>query len=61
MSERPYTIRRKLRPAPNLQDLVAQYGRYDLIPPEAWAKFDADMAAWKEDLRAGNLEIPDDV
>ena len=47
--------RRKLRPAPNLQELVAQYGAYDLIPQEAWNQFDRAMKNWRADLRADNL------
>jgi hypothetical protein len=60
MSE-PYKWKpRKLRPAPNLQALVAKYGRYDLIPPAAWKQFDRDMEIWKADMRAGNLDVPDE-
>jgi hypothetical protein len=33
---------------PDLQELVAKYGRYDLITAEAWAQFDAEKAAWRE-------------
>ncbi len=40
---------------PNLQRLVIEFGGYDRILPEAWARFDADMAGWKERLRHGDL------
>jgi hypothetical protein len=33
-------------PPPDLQELVRQYGGYDRITPEAWAKWDRDNAAW---------------
>jgi hypothetical protein len=48
---------RVLRPSPNLQDLVARFGRYDLITPEAWARFDAEKRRWLEDVRHGRAEI----
>jgi hypothetical protein len=38
---------------PDLQSLVLAHGGYDRIPPDAWARFDADMARWKECLRLG--------
>ena len=34
-------------PAPDLQKLVRQYGGYNRITPEAWAKWDRDSAAWQ--------------
>ena len=37
--------------APNLQDLVARYGGYDKIPPEAWARWDAANAEWQQRRR----------
>src|SRR5262249_55762204 len=30
-------------PTPDLQELVAHYGSYDKIPPEAWAEYDKAM------------------
>jgi hypothetical protein len=37
--------------APDLQELVARFGGYDNITAEAWAQFDADMAAYLSWLR----------
>lgn len=48
---------RVLRPAPNLQDLVARHGGYDRIPSEAMAKFQADTRNWMEDVRMGRAEV----
>jgi hypothetical protein len=42
---------RVLTPPPLLKDLIAQYGGYDRITPKAWAKWDADQAAWQERQR----------
>ena len=39
---------RVLCPSPNLQDLVARFGGYDKITPEAWAQFDLEMKCWLE-------------
>jgi hypothetical protein len=39
-------------PAPDLQELVAHFGGYDKIPPEAWAAYDKTMAAWQLRRRA---------
>jgi hypothetical protein len=57
---------RKLIAPPDLQALVLAHavydetgkmiGGYDRITPEAWARFDADMAAWKDLVRLGNAE-----
>jgi hypothetical protein len=43
------------REPPSLQQLVLDHGTYDKITPEAWAAFDAAMAAWKEKLRYGEF------
>ena len=45
-------IDEKLVEAPDLQKLVAQYGRYDLIPAEAWAEFDRQNQEFQEARRA---------
>jgi hypothetical protein len=37
--------------APDLQALVAEHGGYHRIPPEAWAAYDAAMAAWQAQRR----------
>jgi hypothetical protein len=40
---------------PDLQELVAQYGRYDLIPPKAWEQFDREIEAWQRWVCRGGL------
>jgi hypothetical protein len=50
---------RVLCPSPNLQDLVARFGGYDKITPEAWAQFDLEMKCWLENVRLGRAEIVD--
>jgi hypothetical protein len=42
---------RKRDPPPDLQQLVERYGGYSRVPPEAWAKIDAAMAAWERRRR----------
>jgi hypothetical protein len=38
--------------APNLQALVEQFDGYHLIPPEAWAQYDAELGiAWQRLMR----------
>ena len=39
---------------PDLQALVARFGTYDRITPEAWAAFDAQRAEWHASVRAGD-------
>jgi hypothetical protein len=36
---------------PNLQELVAHFGRYDMITAEAWAEFDQAMADYQSARR----------
>ena len=48
---------RILRPAPDLQELVAKHGGYNKITAEAWAQYDRDLAIYRADMRAGRLEI----
>lgn len=38
-------------PAPDLQELVRQFGSYTQIPDTAWKKYDSDMANWKRRFR----------
>ncbi len=45
--------RMRERQPPDLQALVAAFGFYSAITPEAWAQFDGDLAAWKEKVRDG--------
>jgi hypothetical protein len=47
--------RLKQREPPSLQQLVLDHGTYDKITPEAWAAFDAAMAAWKTKVRFGEF------
>ena len=58
--QRSEALRKALREAeeavrrpPDLQKLVAAYGGYDKITPEAWARHDADMARWRASMRGG--------
>jgi hypothetical protein len=32
--------------APDLQELVARFGGYSKVPPEAWTEYDQAMAEW---------------
>ena len=50
--ERAYALERK---PPDLQALVAHWGGYDKIPPEASADFSARRDAWRQRLRAGEF------
>jgi hypothetical protein len=34
---------------PDLQELVARFGGYDLIPDDAWRDYDAAVARWRID------------
>jgi hypothetical protein len=47
---------------PDLQELVRRFGRYDQIPPEAWAAFDRRMAEFQQarraDLEAASAKHP---
>jgi len=38
-------------PAPDLQELVAHFGGYDKITPEAWAAYDRATAEWQQRRR----------
>ena len=37
---------------PDLQKLVAEFGGYDKITPEAWVEWDLANAEWREARRA---------
>jgi hypothetical protein len=41
-----------LPPPPDLQELVKRFNGYDKITPEAWAKYDRQLAATHEWLAA---------
>ena len=57
--------RQRLRAPPDLQALVMAHavydeagkmiGGWDHIPPDAWAKFNADMEEWKWKIRNGKF------
>jgi hypothetical protein len=38
-------------PPPSISDLIARFGRYASVPPEAWAKWDAEMEDWHQRRR----------
>jgi hypothetical protein len=40
-----------------LKDLIAAFGRYDLITPEAWAKWDRERDEWRQRYRADQCAI----
>jgi hypothetical protein len=44
-------------PPPDLQELVAKYGGYHLIPPEAWTRHDQEMADWNSRYRTWHVEV----
>ena len=48
---------RRLRPAPDLQELVKHHGGYHRITPAAWAAHDHAMKEYRASMRAGLLEI----
>jgi hypothetical protein len=43
---------------PSLEALVVKHDGYDNITPEAWARFEADMARWKDMVRDGGNPRP---
>ena len=47
-----------VNPEPSLQDLVAKFGGYDKITPQAWAEYDAMMDDWKRRYRLRNGMMP---
>jgi hypothetical protein len=40
-----------------LKDLIAEFGRYDLVTPEAWAKWDRQQEEWRQRCRADQCAI----
>jgi hypothetical protein len=40
---------------PDLQELVALFGGYDKITPEAWAEHDRAMVQWHHDRRVASV------
>lgn len=39
---------RVIRLPPDLSELIARYGRYDLIPPQAWEQWDRQQEEWRQ-------------
>ena len=56
MKSNPTPPRRTTLP-PQLADLLAEHGRWDLIPPEAWTAYDAQCAQWYAAHRANQTLI----
>lgn len=54
----PTIKKRVLVPAPDLQELVARFGGYNMITDQAWAEWDAHLAEYQRRLRLGQLEVP---
>jgi len=48
---------RRLKLPPNLDALIREHGGFAAIPAEAWAKFEAEVEAWKAALREDRLVI----
>jgi hypothetical protein len=42
----------KTNPPPDLQELIARFGGYNKIVPEAWAGWDAAVEAWQAACKA---------
>jgi hypothetical protein len=40
-----------------LKDLIAEFGRYNLITREAWAKWDREQDEWRQRYRADQCAI----
>jgi hypothetical protein len=40
-----------------LKDLIAEFGRYDLITSDAWSKWDREQDAWRPRYRADQCAI----
>jgi hypothetical protein len=44
-------LEKRGKAAPDLQRLIAAHDGYDRVTPEAWAKYDTDVAAWQQTRR----------
>lgn len=53
--------RKREMQAPDLHDLIKAFGLYSAITPEAWAKYDAEIARWQERVRNGDFYQPEYV
>lgn len=51
---------RRLRPPPDLQELVTLHGGYHRITPAAWAQHDHAVEEYRALMRAGLVELNDD-
>jgi hypothetical protein len=51
----------RANPAPDLQELVARFGGYSNITPEAWAAYDRALAEWEERRRIRHAAAPSAV
>jgi hypothetical protein len=53
----PAVVRRwrASRTGPDLQELIAAFGMYNKITPEAWAIWDAEIEEYRSRLRRGEL------
>lgn len=47
--------RATVTPPPDLQSLVKIYGSYDRITAEAWRKYDAELARWRNLIACGEV------
>ena len=50
-------LKAEMKPT-DLQELIAKYGTYSAITPEAWPDYDQKMAAWQARLRNGDFYYP---
>ena len=49
---------RRLRPPPDLHELVRKHGGFASVPDAEWKKYIRDVEAWKAALRNDRLVIP---
>jgi len=47
------------REGPDLQKLVAAFGGYDKITPEAWTRFEKQRQWWLDYVRSGDRALED--
>lgn len=47
--------RATVTPPPDLQSLVEQFGGYDRITAEAWRKYNAELARWRNLVACGEV------
>ena len=44
---------------PKLQDLIAEYGGFDMVPPKAWKEYEDAIAKWNEAYRNDGFGQPE--